>query len=123
MTDPKLEACPFCKSGAQIYNQSGMFWVHCTNDLGCAAHVGTMFTTEERAIAAWNRRIPPAREPSQLEQAAKQVVFAWDTICEIPVHDEDWMAFAELKMHNLIDGGLRAALDHPSPEPPMTEGE
>lgn len=55
ITHEKLLPCPFCGGEAHLFDG---YWVECTK-CGCQ----TPETFEEVAIAAWNRRTPPAAVP------------------------------------------------------------
>lgn len=54
----ELRPCPFCGDEAVIFSvEEGVYCVSCTSD-SCIANVATQtFSSEEEAIAAWNRRV------------------------------------------------------------------
>ena len=62
MTDHTLLPCPFCGGEAEIWRASAdpkrPAWVGCMGR--CAVLVSREYETTEEAIAAWNRRTPPA---------------------------------------------------------------
>lgn len=50
----KLKPCPFCGAKAKTEKHSLLFWrVRCT---GCMTVQSEMVTSEQAAIACWNRR-------------------------------------------------------------------
>lgn len=65
MTEPTdALPCPFCESQPTAHNDTdGPFWVVACGNLECAAQPETSGKTEADAIAAWNRRTPPAVAP------------------------------------------------------------
>ena len=75
---PVMEPCPFCGGEAQpaLVQAGGIEWaqVECVSR-GCGAS-GPTPATEAEAIAAWNRRTPPASQAellSALERCAEIV--------------------------------------------------
>lgn len=65
ITHEKLLPCPFCGGEAEIWRASAdpkrPAWVGCMGR--CAVLVSREYETTEEAIAAWNRRTPPAAGP------------------------------------------------------------
>lgn len=51
-----IETCPFCGTEARLISGTEDHYVVCRNDDCAAALVARSFSSEEEAIAAWNRR-------------------------------------------------------------------
>lgn len=83
MTDTRLKNCPFCGGEAEIWRASAdpkrPAWVGCMGR--CAVLVSREYETTEEAIAAWNRRTPPAAVPDgwrdALEHVTELLVDTW----------------------------------------------
>ncbi len=48
----ELKPCPFCGAKAEVKSAMGEYWVLC--EFNCTG----MESSQDRAIAAWNRRAP-----------------------------------------------------------------
>jgi len=110
MTDHNLLPCPFCGGEAEIWRASAdpkrPAWVGCMGR--CAVLVSRGYETTEEAIAAWNRRTPPAAVPD-VSKTVKQ------RACEIA--DQLWLDTNEKsKLVRLICDAFSA-----SPTPPVDE--
>ena len=97
MTDHTLLPCPFCGGEAEIWRASAdpkrPAWVGCMGR--CAVLVSREYETTEEAIAAWNRRTPPAAVPdawSKLLLAAK-ILYHNAEVCVANHHGRDFKAF------------------------------
>lgn len=58
-----LKPCPFCGSPGQFHPavaQSSGAYVECINEKCGASLFGSSYVSSDEAIAAWNRRLPPA---------------------------------------------------------------
>lgn len=64
MSDPILEACPWCGKPGEISETKDSrpddrkYWPHCSNFDGCDLYPFTMrvFSSKEAAATAWNKR-------------------------------------------------------------------
>lgn len=58
-----LKPCPFCGEKAQVISdeRSRLAWVKCQNCDACSkeVYIGFAYSANEKAIAAWNRRVEP----------------------------------------------------------------
>lgn len=60
MAQLELKPCPFCGGKAIIMQDNeGFFWIGCNDEYMCIGninHGAMIFTTEQTAAKAWNRR-------------------------------------------------------------------
>ena len=80
MTDQPLKPCPFCGSATApipVRIAPTMVTVRCKLNMGGCDSKSGVATTEDEAIAAWNKRADQSKELAALRAFAKAVMDCW----------------------------------------------
>ena len=107
----KLLPCPFCGASAKPWQQNSMIWAVMCSECGAEYDASEGLT---EAVAAWNRRVPDARDARIAELEAARIAYA----SEFPVNADGDPDVGNIHANIRALKAELAAAKAPAPIPP-----